>query len=390
MNGEFESLQDLSNHRYSVTSAGNGLYNIAMLRTISETVSEGGGNSNAAAAAEAWENVSGLGNDKAVALKNKIMELSQLGSPKDYVNELKRIMPNESNAAQSAALGIISEAGRNLGSRIEARQTAMAEALFHRGLSSGDSAERNSIWAKAIGGFASKSGEGEFDSLSAGTMIGFDRILDSGLLLGIGYAYSSIDADADAHELSATGHSVFLYAGTDLDDSWNLHGNVMYGTADYEDKTSEVSAEYKVQSYGAEAIVNYRKAGRFLPEAGIRYSHIAADDYKDSIGAEISSDADDIFTGIAGLGYSFPWKDWKAAAHAHVSYDIMSDDRKTSVKIGNQSYHIVSGKMDPLGVEAGISGAKVFGGIELNLAYDFAYKNEYMSHNLSAKGTYRF
>lgn len=389
MNGEFESLQDLSNHRYAVTSAGGGLYNIAMLRTISETVSEGGGNSNVSAAAEAWENVSGLGNDKAAALKNKIMELSQLGSPKDYVNELKKIMPGESNAVQSAALGIISEAGRNLGNRTEARQLAMTDSRF-RGLASGDSGAKNSVWAKAMGSFSSKSGAGEFDSMAAGTMAGFDRILDSGLLLGIGYAYSGIDADAEAHDLTATGHSVFLYAGRELNDSWNMHGNIMYGTADYEDKTSEVSSEYKVQNYGAEAVVSYRKAGKFLPEAGIRYAHIAADDYKDSIGSEISSDADDIFTGIAGLGYSFPWKDWKAMANIRFSYDLMSDDRKTSVKIGDQSYHIVSGKMDPFGVEAGISGSKVFGGIELNLAYDFTYKNEYMAHHLSAKGTYRF
>jgi outer membrane autotransporter protein len=111
-----------------------------------------------------------------------------------------------------------------------------------RGMSSGDDTLDKTVWIKAFGGKADQAGRSGFagsDSKVVGMMLGTDRMLDNGLVMGVALAYAKTGVDmndfrngdnADIKTYQVTGYFAKAF------ERWFLQGMLSYAYQDYETK----------------------------------------------------------------------------------------------------------------------------------------------------------
>jgi outer membrane autotransporter protein len=111
-----------------------------------------------------------------------------------------------------------------------------------RGMSSGDDTLDKTVWIKAFGGKADQAGRSGFagsDSKVVGMMLGTDRTLDNGLVMGVALAYAKTGVDmndfrngdnADIKTYQVTGYFAKAF------ERWFLQGMLSYAYQDYETK----------------------------------------------------------------------------------------------------------------------------------------------------------
>lgn len=259
----------------------------------------------------------------------------------------------------------------------------------------GDFFTEKSIWLQALYSHANNSGDGEFSGNTYGASFGVDGKVADNTTLGFGYAFNNTKMDAKSHDLSASGHTLFAYALQEMN-AWYLKGLVGYGFAKYDDKNSTTSADYNVQNIVAQAIAGYQIDEHWTPEAGLRFTHLMTDDYTDLLGQKVKSDDNDVLTFVLGTKYQTKIKAqngfvWTPQAHINLTYDIVSDDGKATIQIGDSTYQINSKKLNAFGIEAGLGTEMAISDrVSLNLGYDFNLKGKFTSHTGSLKGTFRF
>ena len=377
----------LANNMYSVEAGSTlGKYIIKMVKEADEIIQENGGDKNEVAAANAWQDVSKASlNAKAQDVFDELNDLAQ-HDEKGYIKKIDQVSQQTTQAVLAATQSLNNLIGANVVNRL---------ADIAQGRAGGDFFTEKSIWLQALYSHANNSGDGEFSGNTYGASFGVDGKVSDETILGFGYAYNNTKMDAKSHDLSANGHTLFAYASHQMTD-WYLKGLLGYGFAKYDDKNSSDSASYNVQNIGVQAIAGYQLNEHWTPEAALRFTHLMTDDYTDLLGQKVKNDDNDVLTLVLGTKYETKVNTesgfvWTPQAHLNLTYDIVSDDGKATIQIGDSTYQINSKKLDAFGIEAGLGAEMaVSDRVSLNFGYNFNLKGKFTSHTGSLKGTYRF
>ena len=377
----------LANNMYSVEAGSTlGKYIIKMLKDGGDIIEENGGDKNEVATANAWQDVDKASlNEKAQEVFEDLNDLAQ-HDEKGYIKKIDQVSQQATQAVLAATQSLNNLIGANVAKRL---------ADVAQGRAGGDFFTEKSIWLQALYSHANNSGDGEFSGNTYGASFGVDGKVADNTTLGFGYAYNNTKMDAKSHDLSASGHTLFAYALQEIN-AWYLKGLLGYGFAKYDDKNSTTSADYNVQNIGVQAIAGYQIDEHWTPEAGLRFTHLMTDNYTDLLGQKVKNDDNDVLTFVLGTKYQTEIKAqngfvWTPQAHLNLTYDIVSDDGKATIQIGDSTYQINSKKLNAFGIEAGLGTEMAISDrVSLNLGYDFNLKGKFTSHTGSLKGTFRF
>ena len=128
----------------------------------------------------------------------------------------------------------------------------------------------------------------------------------------------------------------------------------------------------------------------------MRYAHIKQDSYRDSAGQRISSENQDILTGIAGVKAS---KDFtlengmklRPEARLAMTYDLMDGENDAIVNIGSASYRINGEQLDRFGIEAGAGlTAELNDKWDVSAGYEGKFRDDFNDHTGILSAKYKF
>ena len=385
--GEFAEM--LSNNRYKVTQDDDGKFKITYTASPTDIVNEGGGNTNNAQAAEAWDRVSATGNTATDDMQAHLNELSQHNS-QGYVKALNNLAPTDSQAVSRTTIDVNNLIGR----QIERRQDI-------QGANSGDTFQNVGAWMEGLYNYSkqdSSSTHAGFTGKTAGFALGMDGKVNEDTMIGFGYANNQTDIDSLDRDIDVDGHTLFVY-GKYQPEKWYIRGMAHYGFAKYEEKADIYgrynSADYDVQNIGVSAYAGYDLPNGITPEAGLRFTHISQDDYTDYVGQHISVDDNDILTLVAGAKYSktFTGEDgihWTPKARAAVTYDVIKDDNNANVDIAGINYDVTGEKINRLEFEVGLGIEADVNNWNFSVGYDAGIREDYISHTGMFRARYNF
>lgn len=385
VDGDFAEM--LSNNRYQITKTESGKYKIAYTASSTDVIEEAGGTQNNINTGEAWDNV-GEVSGAAAEVKSVLNDLSQHNA-KGYVDALTNLAPTDSMVYS----GVTQDFNHLIGEQIASR-------LYGYGMNSGDVFANRGAWVQGLYNHSKQdsthSNQG-FTGKTAGVAFGLDGDFDDYTTVGIGYAHGNTDVDSLGRDTDVKENAIFAYAKYQPSRLY-VRGMVNYGFAKYEEKAKigniSNKADYDVDNYGARAYVGYELPQGFIPEAGLRYTHIKRSGYTDSIGQQIKSDNLDILTAAVGASYSAnvitQYRKWTPKARLALTYDIVSDDSNAIVNIGDTTYDIKGKRLNRLGVEGGIGADISLENWDLSAEYDLGIRKDYTSHAGMLKAKYNF
>jgi len=384
--GQFAELE--ANNRYKITPEGNGKFIITQLASIQEVIQEGGGTSNEINAGVAWDQIRVNDRTKAAEMQRILNKLSQ-NDAGTYVDALEKVTPTDSMAAVDTTQDfndLISE--------------QVAVRLSGQGRSGGDVFEKRGMWAQALYSHAKKdntSKDSGFKGKTKGLAIGLDGDLNKNVTIGIGYAYNDTNVDSRGTDTDVNGHTVFAYAKYKPSD-WYLRGMLGYGYARYEETASVAGinkkAKYNVYNYATRGYVGYDLPYGFTPEAGLRFIRIDGKSYTDSIGQHVKTKDIDVLTASLGMNYSTMVKTagkvWSPKAYVTLTYDVLSDNSRAQVNVGDGVYSVTGKRLDRFGVETGLGAEISLGTWDLSAEYDLGIRHNYVNNTGMLKAKYNF
>ena len=383
--GEF--AQTIANNRYTITSAGNGKYMVEYTQDARETVAEAGGSANNAAAAEAWDNVSGL-SGAAEEVRQALNDLSQ-NDAQGYLKALNAVATTDSRKN----LRVVKEVNNLIGNEIARRQEM-------QGRSSGDAMETTGGWMEVLGNYAKQDSTSDttgFTGKTAGFALGLDGKVNEDTTVGLGYAFARTTVDADSGDTDVDGHTLFVYGKYQPSHAY-VRGVASYGFADYTEKFNvagvSAKADYDTDNIGLQAFAGYDMDNGFTPEAGFRYIRQMQDGYTDSLGQHVETDDVNLLTAVASVKYTKNYTADNAVmtpkARFGLTYDLVSDNNPSDVNIGNVSYRIEGERLERLGAEAGLGLEANVDNWTLSLGYDLGLRKDYQSHSTSFSFKFAF
>ena len=233
--------------------------------------------------------------------------------------------------------------------------------------------------------------------------MGAEKQINGEVKAGIGYAYTNTDIDAFRRDIDVDSHSVFAY-GEYKPSNWFVNGIAAYSFSDYDESKNAagmgIKADYDVETLGLQAMagydININDLG-LTPEAGLRYNRIKRDDYKDTVGQDVSSRTMDVLTAVAGVSVSKEFKTcsgirWKPEARLALTYDLTADKDNAVVGLTNGSAYMVEGeRLDRFGVEAGAGiAAELNDEWDVSVGYEGRFREDYQDHTGIVNAKYKF
>lgn len=231
------------------------------------------------------------------------------------------------------------------------------------------SEQDNDIWAhyihnkEDIDGMNLGGVDGNYEAQYNGIVVGSDLYKNGKTTAGIALSYadgnitgsnfaSSTKNEAEYYGASLygridNGNSAILgdisYMHSDNDITQNNSGHEITASADADAFSIGIRAE---QAYEA-------GAGKFVPYAGIRYMHLGAGDYSNSLGMEYNADDQNLWLLPVGVTYSAEVQsgDWTLKPIAEVGYVWTMGDRDTDQTVS------LNGASDTFGFETADSGS---------------------------------
>lgn len=403
-----EEFTILDNGLYDIEADTNdkGLYTITK-KSSDEIAASTGANSNQTSAISA---ITSVGADKASDAFNTV------------ANDVTTLLQSSDKSQVQAGLDAVTAMAPEVAPMVQQNQTQIANQIYGavgtrlsggsiatggQGMSSGDGIfERAAMWVQTMFNKAKLDDTSKakgFDSDTTGIAMGAEKYIDSKTKLGLGYAYSNSDIDGFMRSTDVDTHTAFVY-GEYKPSNWYVNGIASYGWSDYsEDKNvagHNVSADYDATTFGLQAMTGYdMQMSNFglTPEIGLRYAHISQDSYKDSIGQSVSGNDSDILTGVIGAKVSKAWKldngmNIKPEARVAMTYDLMNDDANSVVTLANGTAYVAEGEaLDRFGMEfgAGVT-AEVNDKVELSVAYEGRFREDYQDHTGLLSAKYKF
>ena len=237
-----------------------------------------------------------------------------------------------------------------------------------------------------------------FHAYSRGVALGADALVNRVFTIGAGYAYNNSDVHGDDRTVDIDASTLFIY-GQYKPSSWYANTTISYTMADYEENTTffgmPLSAEYDVDSFGAQIATGYDFASGVTPEFGVRYLHMAQDDYSNGLLRVRGTDSD-YLGGVAGVKYAFdimspsPVK-YSPELRAMATYDFISDDVYSTVIIpGVATYRVRGDRLSRMGGEFVIGLNAEYGAWRVSLNYDLDLHRDYTSQTGMLKFKYNF
>ncbi len=299
----------------------------------------------------------------------------------EYVErETKKLNPTDKPVAQAAAASVQNQV-------LSLTSGRMAGGISVGRAGGDERSQENGFWIQGL--FNKSKFADAFHGYTRGVALGADTLIDRKWTIGGGLAFNSTNVHAkEGAHTDIDSKTLFLY-GQYKPSKWFVNATATYSMSEYtENKTVAgfgLGATYDVNAYGAQVMTGYDFASGITTEAGLRYLHVAQEDYVDDRDAQIMATDTDFLTGVAGLKYAFAIEnDWaiqlRPELRAAMTYDFISDDTATTVVMpGVEAYAVNGERLSRLGGEFGIGLTAQYKGMEVSLMYDLDLHQDYTS-----------
>lgn len=289
----------------------------------------------------------------------------------DFFNDAVNYNNNATKAAQVEALNSVANMGELAGVNhgTYSMSNAMTDAVAnHLSLATHGEQDKD-IWAhyihnkEDIDGMDFGGVDGSYEAQYNGIVVGSDLYKNGKTTAGIALSYADGNINgsniASSTKNDAEYYGASLYGRIDNGDSAIL-GDISYMHSDNDITQNNsgheitASADADAFSIGIRAEQAYKAgAGKFVPYAGIRYMHLGAGDYSNSLGMEYNADDQNLWLLPVGVTYSAEVQsgDWTVKPIAEVGYVWTMGDRDTDQTVS------LNGASDTFGFETADSGS---------------------------------
>ncbi len=289
----------------------------------------------------------------------------------DFFNDAVNYNNNATKAAQVEALNSVANMGELAGVNhgTYSMSNAMTDAVAHHlSLATHDEQDKD-IWAhyihnkEDIDGMDFGGVDGSYEAQYNGIVVGSDLYKNGKTTAGIALSYADGNINgsniASSTKNDAEYYGASLYGRIDNGDSAIL-GDISYMHSDNDITQNNsgheitASADADAFSIGIRAEQAYEAgAGKFVPYAGIRYMHLGAGNYDNSLGMSYDADDQNLWLLPVGVTYSAEVQsgDWTVKPVAEVGYVWTMGDRDTDMTVS------LNGAADSFGFETADSGS---------------------------------
>ena len=253
------------------------------------------------------------------------------------------------------------------------------------------------VWVQGI--YNKSKQNGAFNGYTRGIAGGMDMTLDRVLTLGAGYSYAHSDMSGTARDTDVDSSTIFAY-GQYKPTDWFVHAMANYTMSDYSEHAvalgTNIDANYDVRAYGGNVMTGYDFAGGITPAVGVRYMHISADEYKNSLGIKNKLQDSDYMTAILETKWTYGFKLNRGLMlcpelRYAVKYDFMSDEQTATILLpGVDSYVMDGTRLSRLGAEFGGGLAVKVSGLDLSVNYDIEIREGFTSQTGRVRARYEF
>lgn len=289
----------------------------------------------------------------------------------DFFNDAVNYNNNATKAAQVEALNSVANMGELAGVNhgTYSMSNAMTDAVAHHLSLATHGEQDKDIWAhyihnkEDIDGMDFGGVDGSYEAQYNGIVVGSDLFKNGKTTAGIALSYADGNINgsniASSTKNDAEYYGASLYGRIDNGDSAIL-GDISYMHSDNDITQNNsgheltASADADAFSIGIRAEQAYKAgAGKFVPYAGIRYMHLGAGDYSNSLGMEYNADDQNLWLLPVGVTYSAEVQsgDWTVKPIAEVGYVWTMGDRDTDQTVS------LNGASDTFGFETADSGS---------------------------------
>lgn len=205
--------------------------------------------------------------------------------------------------------------------------------------------------------------DGSYEAQYNGIVIGSDLYKNGKTTAGIALSYA--DGNINGSNFASSTKNEAEYYGASLYGRIDNGNSAILGDISYMHSDNDItqnnsgheiaaSADADAFSIGIRAEQAYEAgAGKFVPYAGIRYMHLGAGDYSNSLGMEYNADDQNLWLLPVGVTYSAEVQsgDWTVKPIAEVGYVWTMGDRDTDQTVS------LNGASDTFGFETADSGS---------------------------------
>ena len=289
----------------------------------------------------------------------------------DFFNAAANSNNNLTKDAQIAAFNSAANMGELAGVNhgTYSMSNAMTDAITHHLSLATHGEQDKDIWAHYIHNKEDIDGmdlggiEGSYDAQYNGIVVGSDLYKNGKVTAGVALSYA--DGNIDGSNIAATTKNDAEYYGASLYGRIDNGNSAILGDISYLHSDNDItqnnsgheitaSADADAFSIGIRAEQAYKAgAGKFVPYAGIRYMHLGAGDYSNSLGMEYNADDQNLWLLPVGVTYSAEVQsgDWTVKPIAEVGYVWTMGDRDTDQTVS------LNGASDTFGFETADSGS---------------------------------
>lgn len=317
-------------------------------------------------------NVYGTGAVEIASIVDKTLETKKEGDAAfDFFNAAANSNNNATKDAQIAAFNSVANMGELAGVNhgTYSMSNAMTDAVAHHLSLATHGEQDKDIWAHYIHNKEDIDGmdlggiDGSYDAQYNGIVVGSDLYKNGKVTAGIALSYA--DGNIDGSNIAATTKNDAEYYGASLYGRIDNGNSAILGDISYLHSDNDItqnnsgheitaSADADAFSIGIRAEQAYEAgAGKFVPYAGIRYMHLGAGDYSNSLGMEYNADDQNLWLLPVGVTYSAEVQsgDWTVKPIAEVGYVWTMGDRDTDQTVS------LNGASDTFGFETADSGS---------------------------------
>lgn len=289
----------------------------------------------------------------------------------DFFNDAVSSKHNVTKDAQAAALNSAANMGELAGVNhgTYSMSNAMTDAVAHHLSLATHGEQDKDIWAHYIHNKEDVDGmdfggvDSSYEAQYNGIVVGSDLYKNGKTTAGIALSYA--DGNINGSNIASTTKNDAEYYGASLYGRIDNGDSAILGDISYMHSDNDItqnnsgheitaSADADAFSIGIRAEQAYKAgAGKFVPYAGIRYMHLGAGDYSNSLGMEYNADDQNLWLLPVGVTYSAEVQsgDWTVKPIAEVGYVWTMGDRDTDQTVS------LNGASDTFGFETADSGS---------------------------------
>lgn len=321
--------------------------------------------------------------------------LNSAGSASEAAVAVEQFGPALAGAASYATR----IAGQGASNAISAR---MGET---RGAASGDAFTKNAVWIKPFLGMAEQdaaNGLSGYDVDTTGFVIGMDGDINDVTRVGVAVASARSDLEGGSANLDIDTTQFTLYGSYALGSATSLDADLSYGANSYDSTrrvgfaSSTAVANYDGTQLSLGATLSHRMTlsdkAALVPSLSLRYSQVELDGYSETGAAPfnltVAGADDDAIQAVAKAGYELTLANKGVfLANLGLGYDSI-DQASATATVSSVGQTFVSNGIAPEStlIVGGLGYRYVTAkNLEINAAWDFESRSDFMGNALSVK-----